>query len=56
MPLYADPARSFRNVGDTDLFCLIVYSPGGFGQSFLDIAALGEAGNDPRQTGASCRG
>ena len=47
-----DVPHTFRNVGDTDLKCLIVYSPGGFEQSFLDIAALGEAGNDPRETGA----
>ena len=47
-----DLPHTFRNVGDTDLKCLIVYSPGGFEQSFLDIAALGEAGNDPHQTGA----
>jgi mannose-6-phosphate isomerase-like protein (cupin superfamily) len=44
--------HTFRNVGETDLKCLIVYSPGGFEQSFLDIAALGEAGNDPDATGA----
>jgi mannose-6-phosphate isomerase-like protein (cupin superfamily) len=47
-----DVPHTFRNAGDTDLKCLIVYSPGGFEQSFLDIATLGEAGNDPHETGA----
>jgi quercetin dioxygenase-like cupin family protein len=44
--------HKFRNAGDTDLKCLIVCSPGGFEQYFLDVAALGEAKNDARQTGA----
>ena len=51
-----DVPHTFRNVGVTDLKCLIVYSPGGFEQSFLDIAALGEAGNDPHATGAIMQG
>jgi hypothetical protein len=42
--------HTFRNVGDDDLKCLIVYSPGGFEQSFIEIAALGE-GADLESTG-----
>jgi quercetin dioxygenase-like cupin family protein len=51
-----DVPHTFRNVGDTDLKCLIVYSPGGFEQSFIDIAALGEAGADLRATGVVLQG
>ena len=45
-----DVPHTFRNVGDDDLKCLIVYSPGGFEQSFIEIAALGE-GADLESTG-----
>jgi quercetin dioxygenase-like cupin family protein len=45
-----DVPHTFRNVGDTDLKCLIVYSPGGFEQSFLDIAALGAEAADLSKT------
>jgi uncharacterized RmlC-like cupin family protein len=51
-----DVPHTFRSVGDTDLKCLIVYSPGGFEQSFPYIAALGEAANDPNATGAVMQG
>jgi oxalate decarboxylase/phosphoglucose isomerase-like protein (cupin superfamily) len=44
-------SHTYRNVGDTDLKVLIVYSPGGFEQSFLDIDAMGETATDPRATG-----
>jgi mannose-6-phosphate isomerase-like protein (cupin superfamily) len=45
-----DVPHTFRNVGDDDLKCLIVSSPGGFEQSFIEIAALGE-GADLDSTG-----
>ena len=47
-----DAPHTFRNVGDTDLKCLIGLLPGGFEQSYLDIAALGEAGREPHEIGA----
>src|SRR6476660_4869570 len=51
-----DVPHTFRNVGDTDLKCLIVYSPGGFEQSFLDIAALGADAADLSKTEVVLRG
>ena len=45
----------YRNAGETDLTVLIVYSPGGFEQSFLDIDAMGEAGTDRQATGSVMR-
>jgi mannose-6-phosphate isomerase-like protein (cupin superfamily) len=41
----------YQNAGETDLKVLIVYSPGGFEQSFIDIAAMGHSGADRSATG-----
>ena len=51
-----DVPHTFRNVGQDDLKCLIVYSPGGFEQSFLDIAALGADAADLSKTEVVLRG
>jgi quercetin dioxygenase-like cupin family protein len=38
--------HTYRNVGDTDLKMLIVYTPAGFEQSFVDQAAMLQEGKD----------
>jgi mannose-6-phosphate isomerase-like protein (cupin superfamily) len=38
--------HTYRNVGDTDLKLVIVYSPGGFEQSFFDTEAMLQKGMD----------
>jgi mannose-6-phosphate isomerase-like protein (cupin superfamily) len=39
--------HGYRNVGDTDLRVLIVYSPGGFENSFRDMADAASSGQGP---------
>ena len=46
--------HTYRNVGDTDLKMLIVYTPAGFGQSFLDAAAMLQEGKDERVRSVVC--
>jgi quercetin dioxygenase-like cupin family protein len=38
--------HTYRNVGDTELKMLIVYTPAGFEQSFIDTAAMLEEGKN----------
>ena len=38
--------HTYRNVGDTDLKMIIVYTPAGFEQSFVDQAAMLQEGKD----------
>src|SRR5262249_12252104 len=43
--------HTYRNVGDTDLKMLIVYTPAGFEQSFIDAAAMLKGGKDQGEIG-----
>ncbi len=43
--------HTYRNVGNTDLKMILVYTPGGFEQSFLDREAMLEAGKDQSEVG-----
>jgi quercetin dioxygenase-like cupin family protein len=43
--------HTYRNVGDTELKMLIVYTPAGFEQSFVDAAAMLEEGKDQSEIG-----
>jgi mannose-6-phosphate isomerase-like protein (cupin superfamily) len=43
--------HTYRNVGDTDLKMILIYTPGGFEQSFLDREAMLEAGKDQSEVG-----
>jgi hypothetical protein len=43
--------HTYRNVGDTELKMLIVYTPAGFEQSFVDAAAMLEEGKDQGELG-----
>ncbi|HTI82077.1 MAG TPA: cupin domain-containing protein [Acetobacteraceae bacterium] len=43
--------HTYRNVGDTDLKMLIVYTPAGFEQSFVDAAAMLQEGKDQSEIG-----
>ena len=43
--------HTFRNVGDSDLKLVAVYSPGGFEQSFLDTDAMLKEGKGPSEVG-----
>lgn len=38
--------HTFRNVGETPLTVILVYTPGGFEQSFLDVVNMLENGKD----------
>jgi mannose-6-phosphate isomerase-like protein (cupin superfamily) len=46
-----DVFHTYRNVGSTDLKMILVYTPGGFEQSFLDREAMLEAGEDQNEVG-----
>lgn len=43
--------HTFRNVGQTELKMLVVYTPAGFEQSFLDTAAMLQDGKDQTEIG-----
>jgi mannose-6-phosphate isomerase-like protein (cupin superfamily) len=43
--------HTYRNVGNTDLKMILVYTPGGFEQSFLDREVMLEAGKDQSEVG-----
>lgn len=43
--------HTYRNVGDTDLKMLVVYTPAGFEQSFVDAATMLQEGKDQREIG-----
>lgn len=43
--------HTYRNVGDTDLKMIIVYTPAGFEQSFVDAAAMVQEGKDQSEIG-----
>lgn len=43
--------HTYRNVGDTELKMVIVYSPGGFEQSFVDATAMLAEGKDQGDVG-----
>ena len=43
--------HTYRNVGDTDLKMILVYTPGGFEQSFLDREVMLKAGKDQTEVG-----
>jgi quercetin dioxygenase-like cupin family protein len=43
--------HTYRNVGDTDLKMIIVYTPAGFEQSFVDQAAMLQEGKDQSEIG-----
>ena len=43
--------HTYRNVGDADLKMILIYTPGGFEQSFLDREAMLEAGKDQSEVG-----
>jgi quercetin dioxygenase-like cupin family protein len=43
--------HTYRNVGDTDLKMIIVYTPAGFEQSFGDAAAMVQEGKDQSEIG-----
>lgn len=43
--------HTYRNVGDTDLKMILIYTPGGFEQSFLDREPLLAAGKDQSEVG-----
>ena len=41
--------HTYRNVGGTDLKMIIVYTPAGFEQSFVEQTAMQQAGNDQNE-------
>jgi quercetin dioxygenase-like cupin family protein len=43
--------HTYRNVGDTDLKMIIVYTPAGFEQSFVDQASMLPEGKDQSEIG-----
>ena len=43
--------HTYRNVGDTDLKMILIYTPGGFEQSFLDREVMLGAGKDQSEVG-----
>ena len=43
--------HTYRNVGDTDLKMILIYTPGGFEQSFLDRETLLATGKDQSEVG-----
>ena len=43
--------HTYRNAGDTDLKMILIYTPGGFEQSFMDREAMLEAGKDQSEVG-----
>ena len=43
--------HTYRNVGDTDLKMILIYTPGGFEQSFLDQETMLAAGKDQSEVG-----
>jgi quercetin dioxygenase-like cupin family protein len=43
--------HTYRNVGETELKMLLIYTPAGFEQSFVDAAAMLEEGKDQSEIG-----
>jgi mannose-6-phosphate isomerase-like protein (cupin superfamily) len=48
--------HTYRNVGDTALKMILIYTPGGFEQSFLDRETLLAAGKDQSDVGRMLSG
>jgi mannose-6-phosphate isomerase-like protein (cupin superfamily) len=43
--------HTFRNVGETELKLIAIYTPGGFEQSFIDATAMLQDGKDQSEVG-----